>query len=786
MARILSKRTIAPNTIRMELLAPKVARKRKAGQFVILQAREQAERIPLTIAMSDVEQGSITVIFQMLGHSTLELGQLPVGGEVPDLVGPLGMPTHIENFGRVVSVGGGIGAAVALPIAQAMNEAGNKVVGIIGARTKDMLILEEEMREVCEELIVSTDDGTYGVHGFVTHVLETVINKGEKIDQALAIGPVPMMRAVCELTGKHGIKTMVSLNPIMIDGTGMCGGCRVEVAGETKFTCVDGPEFDGHEVDWDLLVSRQRTYLDQEERARELFPELHPESGEPCKLESAIVGKPSENLEAVPKPDTSNMEGKKPWEIPRQPMPEQKPEDRAKNFQEVPYGYTPFQAMAEARRCMQCKKPTCITGRVNKKTGELEVGCPVEIDIPGFIGLVAEGDFLGAAHKIREKNLLPAICGRVCPQEEQCELFCTVGVKGEPIAIGRLERFVADYERKSGKIETPEKAPPTGKKVAVIGSGPAGLTVAGDLIKLGHEVTVFEALHRGGGVLVYGIPEFRLPKEIVQKEIDCLEDLGVRFEYNAIIGKLETVDELMEREGYDAIFVGSGAGAPSFLGIPGENLNGVFSANEYLTRSNLMKAYDKNYDTPIVKSRNVAVVGGGNVAMDSARTALRLGAENVHIVYRRSRKEMPARIEEIHHAEEEGIQFKLLTNPVGILDNGNGWVKGMQCLQMELGEPDDSGRRRPVPVEGSDFVVEADTVIIAIGNSPNPLIPQSTPDLETGRWGTVNADPETGATSKPGVYAGGDIVTGAATVILAMGAGRKAARAIHGYLNGNE
>ncbi|MBN2288504.1 MAG: NADPH-dependent glutamate synthase, partial [Candidatus Glassbacteria bacterium] len=466
-----------------------------------------------------------------------------------------------------------------------------------------------------------------------------------------------------------------------------------------------------------------------------------------------------------------------------QPMPEQAPEERVKNFREVPYGYTPLQAVAEARRCMQCKKPTCITGRVNKQTGEMEVGCPVEIDIPGFIRLIAEGDFLGAARKVHEKNLLPAICGRVCPQEEQCEKFCTVGVKGEPIAIGRLERFVADYERESGEVEIPEKAPPTGKKVAVIGSGPAGLTVAGDLIRMGHQVAVFEALHKGGGVLVYGIPEFRLPKEIVRQEIEFLEKMGVEFEYNAIIGKRETIDDLLNSDGYQAVFVGSGAGAPLFLGIPGENLNGVFSANEYLTRSNLMKAFDPDYDTPIIKSRNVAVIGGGNVAMDSARTALRLGAENVHIVYRRSRKEMPARIEEIHHAEEEGVQLKLLTNPVRILDDGKGWVRGMECLSMKLGEPDDSGRRRPVPIEGSEFVIEVDTVIVAIGNAPNPLIPSSAPDLATSRWGTINADPETGATTKAGVFAGGDIVTGAATVILAMGAGRKAARAIDEYLN---
>ncbi|MEA1997680.1 MAG: sulfide/dihydroorotate dehydrogenase-like FAD/NAD-binding protein, partial [Gemmatimonadota bacterium] len=506
------------------------------------------------------------VIFQMLGHSTMELGQLPPGGEVADVVGPLGKPTHVENIGTVVAVGGGIGCAVALPIAEAMKNAGNRVIGIIGARSGELLILEDEMKKVSDELIVSTDDGSYGVHGFVTDILDTVIKRGGKIDLVLAIGPVPMMRAVCELTRRSGIKTVVSLNPIMIDGTGMCGGCRVSVGGETKFCCVDGPEFDGHEVDWDLLISRQRIYLDEEKKATESFTEMHPETGEPCRLESlATTSAPVEEEEpeeSLPEPDLSAIKDKKPWEIPRQPMPEQAPEERIKNFLEVPYGYSPAQAMAEAARCMQCKKATCLTGRVNKETGEMEVGCPVEIDIPGFIKLVAEGDFLGAAHKLREKNMLPAICGRVCPQEDQCEKFCIVGIKGEPIAIGRLERFVADYERNSGKIEIPEKAEPTGKKVAVIGSGPAGLTVAGDLVMLGHEVTVFEALHKGGGVLVYGIPEFRLPKEIVRVVIDYLEKLGVRFEYNAIIGKLDTIDDLMEEKGYDTVFVGSGAGAP--------------------------------------------------------------------------------------------------------------------------------------------------------------------------------------------------------------------------------
>ncbi|MCD6571177.1 MAG: NADPH-dependent glutamate synthase [Deltaproteobacteria bacterium] len=464
------------------------------------------------------------------------------------------------------------------------------------------------------------------------------------------------------------------------------------------------------------------------------------------------------------------MDMKERMKLPRHPMPEQDPKVRARNFDEVPLGYTPETAKEEALRCIQCKNPTCIEG------------CPVEIDIPGFIKLVAEGDFLGAARKIKEKNALPAICGRVCPQEDQCEARCIRGKKGEPVAIGRLERFVADYERSQGEVSIPEAASPTGKKIAIVGSGPAGLTVAGDLIKLGHDVTIFEALHKPGGVLVYGIPEFRLPKAIVASEIDYLKKLGVKVATSNVIGKLKTIDELFE-EGYDAVFLGTGAGAPTFMNIPGENYNGIYSANEYLTRSNLMKAYlFPEYDTPIVKGKNVAVIGGGNVAMDSARTALRLGADNVYLVYRRSEKEMPARIEEVHHAKEEGIQFHLLTNPTRYIGDENGWVIGMECLRMELGEPDASGRRRPVPIKGSEFVIDVDTVVVAIGTGANPLIQSTTPGLDTNKWGYIMTNEETGQTSREGVFAGGDIVTGSATVILAMGAGRKAATAIHKYV----
>lgn len=456
--------------------------------------------------------------------------------------------------------------------------------------------------------------------------------------------------------------------------------------------------------------------------------------------------------------------------IPRHSMKEQSPEERVKNFREVPFGYTEDEAVEEAKRCLQCKNPICVTG------------CPVEIDIPLFINQIAKRDFEGAIETVKSTNLLPAVCGRVCPQETQCEIKCVLSKKGSPVAIGNLERFIADYEGKHLGLKMPKMKEKTGRRVAVVGAGPAGLTVAGDMAKMGHSVTVFEALHRLGGVLMYGIPEFRLPKEILETEARFLEELGVEFRTNSVIGKQYSLDELFE-QGYEAIFLGTGAGLPYFMNIPGENLCGVYSANEYLTRSNLMGAYDfPNNDTPIAISKNVAVVGGGNVAMDSARTAKRLGAQNVYIVYRRSETEMPARIAEIHHAEEEGIIFNLLMNPTRLFGDDEGWVKRMECIRMELGEPDGSGRRRPVPIKGSELQIDVDCVVMAIGNGPNPLVPRNTPDLETTKWGNIVADEATQKTSKKGVFAGGDIVLGAATVILAMGEGRRAARAMDEYL----
>lgn len=468
--------------------------------------------------------------------------------------------------------------------------------------------------------------------------------------------------------------------------------------------------------------------------------------------------------------ETKDIKEKK-EKVPRQKMPEQEPQKRIRNFEEVPFGYSEETAITEAKRCIQCKKPGCIEG------------CPVDVKIPEFIKAISEGRFVEAALKLKETNGLPAVCGRVCPQEDQCEKFCILGKKGEPVAIGRLERFAADFERNSGKISIPAAVKSNGKKIAIAGAGPSGLTIAGDLVKLGYDVSIFEALHKAGGVLVYGIPEFRLPKAIVEAEVEYLRKLGVKIETNFVIGRTKTIDELFA-EGFDAVFIGVGAGAPVFMDIPGENLSGIYSANEYLTRSNLMKAYlFPEYDTPIVRGKRVAVVGGGNVAMDSVRTALRLGAERAMIIYRRTDAEMPARKEEVHHAHEEGVEFLMLTAPVEYIGNDAGWVTGMKCLKMELGEPDASGRRSPVPVKGSEYVIDVDTVVVAVGTMANPIVPATTPGLETNKKGYILTKDESGLTSRAGIYAGGDIVTGSATVILAMGAGRKAAIAINEYLS---
>jgi glutamate synthase (NADPH/NADH) small chain len=738
---ILKKESLAPAITRFEIYAPLISRTVKPGQFVVVRADDYAERVPLTVADHDSERESITLIVQVVGVSTRKMDKLNVGDVFLDVVGPLGRPTEIKKVGTVLCIGGGVGIAPVYPITKGFREAGNRILSILGAKNKEMMILENEMRAVSDELSITTDDGTAGRHGFVTDELRRLIDEQAKIDLIVAIGPGIMMKTVCDMTRKFGIPTMVSLNSLMVDGTGMCGCCRIRVGNETKFVCVDGPEFDGHQVDFSELLKRSSMYAREEHRAM---------WDHECRL-----------LEAEKKLKKANR---------REPMPKQEPKLRVQNFDEVALGYSKESAVREASRCLACKKPPCIAG------------CPVDIDIPAFIDLVRHDNFIGAIHKIKEKNSLPAICGRVCPQEEQCEAVCVLSKKGQPVAIGRLERFVADYEFKQGDVRIPSRPSPTGKKVAVVGAGPAGLSAAGDLAKMGHEVTVFEALHKTGGVLVYGIPEFRLPKWIVQRESEYVAKLGVEIQVSHIVGKSSTIDGLL-RDGYDAVFIGTGAGLPYFMKIPGENLNGVYSANEYLTRVNLMKAYlFPEYNTPVHYGRNIAVVGGGNVAMDSARTSLRLGAENVYLIYRRAREQMPARAEEIENAFEEGVQPRLLTHPVRILGNEKGWVKEIECIKMELGEPDASGRRRPVPIKGSEHRIEVDMIIVAIGQGPNPLLIASTPDLELTKYGNIVADEQTCKTSKKGVFAGGDIVTGAATVILAMGAGKRAANAIDAYL----
>jgi len=753
---ILAKDRLAEDIYRTTIRAPRIAVARRVGQFVIVRPSETGERIPLTVAAADPQALSITIVFQAVGESTRQLAAMEPGDLIPDVAGPLGMPTEMEPYGHAVAVGGGVGIALIWPIADGLSRHCKRLTGIISARTADLLILKDEIGEVCDELKLATDDGSVGHHGFPTDLLAQMLQSGPPVDAVYAVGPVPMMAAICEVTRPYGVKTIVSLNPIMVDGTGMCGGCRVTVGGQTKFACVDGPEFDGHQVDFAELARRLKQY-DGEAQARRLpqYEPAHTCDTKHTALQEAMIeaGRKAERASAIP----------------RQPMPEQPAESRIRNFEEVPFGLRPEQAVLEARRCLQCKKPKCVEG------------CPVGIDIPGFIRLIAQEDFLGAARKLKEQNTLPAICGRVCPQETQCEVLCVLGRKGEPVAIGNLERFAADYERTQGKIEMPAMAASKGLKVAIVGSGPAGLTAAGELARRGYSPTILEALHEPGGVLMYGIPSFRLPKEIVHAEIDLLLKMGVRIERDFVVGKTATVAQLLE-EGYKAVFVGSGAGTPIFAGVPGENLNGVLSANEYLTRSNLMRGYRADYATPIMLKDRVAVLGGGNVAMDAARTALRLGAHEVTLVYRRTIQEAPARVEELKHAEQEGLKLMWLTNSVEVLGNEDGWVRGLRCVRMELGEPGPDGRRRPYPIEGSQFDIPLDMVIVAFGNRPHPLVPRTTPGLEVSKWGTIVADEATGATSLEGVYAGGDIVTGAATVIQAMGAGKRAAAAIDEYL----
>lgn len=763
MNKIVGKEFFSEKVVKLEVEAPLIARSRKAGHFVIVRVGEKGERMPLTIAEADVKKGTITLVVQEVGLSSTKLCQLEVGDYITDVVGPLGQATHIEKFGTVVCAGGGVGVAPMLPILQALKAAGNRVITVLAGRTKELIILEKEMRASSDEVIIMTDDGSYGQKGLVTEGVEAVILR-EKVDKCFAIGPAIMMKFVCLLTKKYDIPTDVSLNTIMVDGTGMCGACRITVGGKTKFVCVDGPEFDGHQVDFDEMLKRMGAFKEIE---REEIHKLdHLEEAHAAALNDRTAPWREELRKAMkPKERTA---------IPRVKMNELDPEYRSHTrLEEVNQGLTAEQARTEASRCLDCANPTCMTG------------CPVGINIPSFIKNIERGEFLEAAKVLKETSALPAVCGRVCPQEKQCESKCIHLKMGhEAVAIGYLERFAADYERESGQISLPEVAQPNGIKVAVIGSGPAGLSFAGDMAKLGYEVTVFEALHEIGGVLKYGIPEFRLPNKIVDVEIENLSKLGVTFVKDCIVGKTISVDDL-KADGFQGIFVASGAGLPNFMNIPGENSINIMSSNEYLTRVNLMDAANPESDTPVAFGKRVAVIGGGNTAMDSVRTAKRLGAEKAMIIYRRSEQEMPARLEEVKHAKEEGVEFLTLHNPIEYKADEKGRVKQVVLQKMELGEPDASGRRSPVPIPGAIETLDIDLAIVSVGVSPNPIVPHSIPGLELGRKGTIAVN-ENMESSIPMIYAGGDIVRGGATVILAMGDGRRAAAAMHQQLSKNK
>ena len=771
MNKIIRKIQYSEKVYRFDVEAPLIAKSRKAGNFVIIRVDANSERMPLTIADADIEKGTITLVVQKVGLSSTKLCNLNEGDEIHDVVGPLGNPTHIENFGTVLCAGGGVGVAPMLPIIKALKAAGNRVLSVIAGRSKDLVIMEDEVRASSDELIIMTDDGSYGEKGVVTVGMEKLI-KQEHIDKAFAIGPPIMMKFCCLLTQKYNLPTDVSLNTIMVDGTGMCGACRLTIGGKTKFVCIDGPEFDGALVDWDEMFKRMGTFKDVEREEMEHFEE-HLATVEAAKKKESTdvtmdVEPTNESVAELTNRDAewrkalrASMKPKERTAIGRVKMPELDPVYRATTrTEEVNIGLTKEMALTEAKRCLDCPKPSCMEG------------CPVNINIPSFVKNIERGQFLAAAKVLKNTSALPAVCGRVCPQEKQCESRCVHLKMNKPaVAIGYLERFAADYERQSGNISIPEKDPANGIKVAVVGSGPAGLSFAGDMAKKGFDVTVFEALHEIGGVLKYGIPEFRLPNAIVDVEIENLQKMGVKFVADCIVGKTIGVKEL-EEQGFKGIFVASGAGLPNFMNIPGENALNIMSSNEYLTRVNLMDAANPHTDTPINLGKNVVVVGGGNTAMDSCRTAKRLGA-NVTLVYRRSEAEMPARLEEVKHAKEEGITFLTLHNPKEYEADEKGAVKSVILDVMQLGEPDASGRRRP-EATGETIKLECDQVIVAVGVSPNPLVPQSIEGLELGRKNTIVVN-EQMQSSQSAIYAGGDIVRGGATVILAMGDGRKAA-----------
>ena len=765
---ILEKKLVAPETWSFIVQAPQVARGRKPGQFFMVAPFPESERIPLTLAGGDARKGYIHFIMQEVGSTTQAMGKLSAGDRLFAVAGPMGAPTELVEEGTIVLMAGGYGSAAILPAAEELHAKGRRVITILGGRSAERVLLADELGAASAELIVTTDDGSLGRKGLVTDALKDIIAR-EPVAQVVAVGPLPMMRAVADLTKPHDIFTLVSLNAIMVDGTGMCGGCRVSVGGEVKFACFDGPDFDGHKVDFNMLRMRQDWYKSEEKDVC---------SPEDCKIGRVAATGPVDYSQYLNEPVTDldwkslSLETIKPsqkMKIPRQEMACQPPELRVCNFDEVSLGLSAEQAKLEAARCIMCKHPACIDG------------CPVSIDIPAFLMEIVRDNAQGAARIIKKSSSLGSVCGRVCPQEKQCEIKCVIGIKGQPVSIGRLERFAADSML--GSTELPPIDPPTGKKVAVIGAGPAGLTVAGELVKKGHSITVYDAFHKPGGVMLYGIPEFRLPNKIVDQEVDTLRRLGVNFVMNTLVGRSMTLEDL--RKDNDAIFMGTGAGLPKMTGIPGEEFKGVYTANEFLTRINLMRAdLFPNYGTPVTVGKNVIIVGAGNTAMDAARAARRMGAEHVTIVYRRTIKESTARAEELEHAHEEGVEFKFLTTPVQLHGNEKGWMTHAECAVMVLGEPGPDGRRSPKMTD-ERIMIPCETLVVALGFDVNPLIAMTDKGLKTLKGGVVVVDEETGETTIPGVYAGGDVITGGATVILAMGQGRRAAAAIQKRLMGD-
>jgi glutamate synthase (NADPH/NADH) small chain len=751
MVRIVRREQFSEQTFLWEVDAPDVAQAAQPGHFVMLRLDDAGERIPLTVADFDRERGTISIVVQALGKTTRQMrDDFAEGDEFADFAGPLGLPQHIDHVGHVVLVGGGLGVAPIFPQLRAFKQAGNRVTCIVGFRNAELIFWADKLAEFSDELIVCTDDGSAGRAGYVDAALRDVLTR-DPAQLVVAIGPMPMMHACADASRLFGVRTMVSLNTVMVDGTGMCGSCRVTVGGEVKFACVDGPDFDGHAVDFKELHARQKRFKHQEQQANE-------DQAHVCSLEQLLVVQGKRTYKKYSALERVQVK-----------MPERGAAERAANFEEVNLGYGQAEALREAERCIQCINPTCIEG------------CPVRIDIPTFIRHLLLRDNEAAVDTIHESSPFPSVCGRVCPQESQCEAQCVlVKAKMEPVAIGRLERFVGDHA-KPRPVRRPVFEHRLGK-VAIVGSGPGGLAAAADLLKYGADVTVFEALHVVGGVLRYGIPSFRLPRDIIEREVQQLREAGLKVETNKVIGKTFTIAQLTGAMGFDAVFVAAGAGAPAFLGIPGEFAGQVYSANEFLTRVNLMGGDRFPYrDTPVSVGQRVVVIGAGNTAMDCLRVARRLGAAEVRCVYRRSEAEAPARVEELRHAREEGVEFSFLHGPVEILLNEEGDVRGLRAQKMALGEPDARGRRTPVPLP--DFVEwPCETVIYALGTKANPIVGQATRGLALDKRGYIVADEATQSTNLPGVFAGGDIVTGGATVILAMAAGRRAARAIGAWL----